>query len=306
MNSDNNSSFEITVIIPVFNRSGELTRALDALVAQSDPDFEVIVCDDGSSEDISAVTRNYTDKLRLQLLRIDNSGGPARPRNVAAAAAQSHWISFLDSDDWWLPNRMARIKTELDGSHEIVYHQLRVARSDKNIQAKPAHGSLLGDPLRVSDPLLHMIRFGNPLPTSATTIRRELMLNIGGFDESRALASVEDFDAWLRLCSQGARLKFVPEALGVYWVGADQISTFNERQYERQQNLFIRQIGLLPQEYRARAQSNFSYLLGSYALALGLPEATEHFRRISLRLEPARWLKARMKLLRSRFHSTAT
>lgn len=305
MNSENNS-FTVTVIIPVFNRSGELARALEALVAQSDPDFEVIVCDDGSSEDISAVTQSYSDKLRMQLLRIDNSGGPARPRNVAAVAAQSQWLSFLDSDDWWFPNRMARIKVELDGSHEIVYHQLQINRADKNSQTRPAHGSLLGAPLSVSDPLLHMIRFGNPLPTSATTVRRQLMLDIEGFDESRALASVEDFDAWLRLCSRGARLKFIPETLGVYWVGADQISTFNMQQYERQQNLFTRQIGLLPKQYQARAQSNFSYLLGSYALDLGLPGAAEHFRRISLFLEPVRWLKAQIKLLRFHFHSIIT
>lgn len=291
---------DVTVVIPTYNRSEELARALNSLVAQTDRDFDVIVCDDGSTEDIASVTHSFANSLRLQLLRIDNSGGPARPRNTAIQATRTRWVSFLDSDDWWFPERMARVKAELDEGCDIVYHQLSVERADHSAFAKPAHGASLGDALRVADPLTHMIRFGNPLPTSATTVRNELMQTIGGFEENRELASVEDFDAWLRLASRGVRMKMIPERLGAYWVGADQISTFNPHQYERQRNLFQRQLQLLPLSYRALAQSNFSYLLGSYALDLGLPGAREHYRDISLRLEPVRWLKARLRLLRLR------
>jgi hypothetical protein len=151
-----------------------------------------------------------------------------------------------------------------------------------------------------------MIRFGNPLPTSATTVRRELMMEIGGFDESRDLASVEDFDAWLRLASRGAIMLLIPEPLGWYWVGSDQISTFGLRQYERQAYLFNRQLELLPPAYRARARSNFSYLLGSYALDLELPGADEHFQHIVLTQEPWRWAKARVKQWRARHRPSAS
>ena len=151
-----------------------------------------------------------------------------------------------------------------------------------------------------------MIRFGNPLPTSATTVRRELMMAIGGFDENQNLASVEDFDAWLRLASQGATMLLIPETLGCYWVGSDQISTFGLRQYERQANLFRRQLELLPLAYRASAQSNFSYLLGSYALDLELPGANEHFQHVALTQEPWRWAKARVKLWRARYRPSAS
>jgi glycosyltransferase involved in cell wall biosynthesis len=298
MNAPHPTDCSITVVIPTYNRGLELARALDSLVAQTDADFDVIVCDDGSTEDIAAVTRAYTDRLRLQLLRIENSGGPARPRNVAVAAAQTCWVSFLDSDDWWIPQRMARVKTSLTMGADIVYHQLAVHRVEASTDGKHPHGSLLGDPLRLADPLMHMIRFGNPLPTSATIVRRELMMEIGGFDESSDL--VEDFDAWLRLASRGALMKLIPESLGWYAVGSDQISTFNLRQYEQQSNLFMRQLKLLPPAYRACAQSNFSYLLGSYALDLELPGAREHFQHVAFTQEPWRWFKARIKLWRAR------
>lgn len=289
---------DLTVVIPAFNRSQELIRSLDSLVAQTDPNFDVIVCDDGSTEDIASAVNGFNTRLRLRLLRIENSGGPARPRNVATNAATTRWISYLDSDDWWLPFRMARLKAALSDDSDIVYHPLVVERADQDTMARPAHGSQIGYPLDVADALWYMVRTGNPFPTSGTTVRREVIIAIGGFDESRDLTSVEDFDAWFRLVAAGARVRHLSEALGVYWVGSDQISTFNACQFERQRHLFQRQLELLPPPYRARAKSNFGYLLGSYALNLGLPGARTYFSDVRLSEEPLRWLKAQIKLWR--------
>jgi glycosyltransferase involved in cell wall biosynthesis len=286
----------ITVVIPTYNRSAELERALDSLVRQTDPDFAVFVCDDGSAEDIRAVVRRYSSRLAITCERIDNSGGPARPRNVGVRHATSEWVAFLDSDDWWDAGRMAAMKARLCGDVDVLYHPLRITRA----QALPAGGCeprAVGLPLRDPDPLVHMLRFGNPLPTSATVVRTALMREIGGFDERRELASVEDFDAWLRLAARGARFRFVAETLGDYWVGEDNISAFTPRQYERQRALFERQLGLLPARYRRLARSNFNYLLGSYEIMLGLPDSGR-LRAVELTVEPMRWLKARAKALK--------
>jgi GT2 family glycosyltransferase len=194
---------------------------------------------------------------------------------------------------------MSHLRRELGEDRDIVYHPLRVVRADHDGKARPANESQIGNALRDEDPVWHMIRFGNPLATSGTTVKRELIMAIGGFDESRALASVEDFDAWLRLAARGARFQFISEILGAYWVGSDQISTFNTRQFERQRHLFTRQLALLPDRYRARANSNFGYLLGSYALELGLPDAQSYFQRIRITEEPFSWFKAQVKLLRA-------
>ena len=285
---------DLTVVIPTFNRSDELVRALSSLATQTDKLFDVIVCDDGSTEDIAAAIGGFHSQLRLRLLRIDNSGGPARPRNVATKAATTRWISYLDSDDWWYKSRIADLKAQLTEDRDIVYHSLRVERADLDTAAKPPHTGMIGDRLRSNDPIMHMIRFGNPLPTSGTTVKRELIMAIGGFEESPEL--VEDFDAWLRLAAIGARFHYVPAILGAYCVGSDQISIFNARQFDHQRNLFKRQITLLPPRYRDRARSNFGYLLGSYALALDLPDANHYFRDLKFRHEPARWLKAKIKL----------
>lgn len=291
---------DLTIVIPTFNRSQELGRALDGLVAQTDSDFDVIVCDDGSTEDIERVTRRFDGLLRLRLLRIANSGGPARPRNLATKLATTEWISYLDSDDWWYPTRINRLRRELSDDRDVVYHSLRVERADSDRGAVPAHGAEIAEAMRDIDPVRHMIRFGNPLATSGVTVKRELMLAIGGFDECGDLVSVEDFDAWLRLACNRVKFHFVPEVLGAYWVGSDQISAFNLRQFERQRYLFRRQLALLPVEYRAQAGSNFGYLLGGYALELGLPDAESYFGDLSLTEEPLRWLKAHVKVWSAR------
>lgn len=293
------SPLDLTVVIPTFNRSHELVRALDSLVAQTDTGFEVIVCDDGSTEDIASAIQHFHGRLSLRLMRIDNSGGPARPRNVATEAATTRWISYLDSDDWWYPSRMARLRAELQDDRDIIYHPLRIERPTPDRANNPVRGAFIGEAVRTNDPIWHMIRFGNPLATSGTTVKRELMISIDGFDEGHEAPLVEDFDAWLRLGAKGAKFHYVPEVLGTYWVGLDQISTFNTRQFELQRNLFRRQLEILPIKYRARAKSNFGYLLGSYALDLGMPDARDYFRDLEFIQEPLRWLKAQAKLLRA-------
>lgn len=289
----------VTIVIPTYNRGEELRRALDSLTRQTDPDFDVFVCDDGSSEDIQAVVDGFRGKLVLTCQRIENSGGPARPRNVGLAQAKGEWISFLDSDDWWQPNRMAVVKHHLVDDVDVVFHSLNATRSP-TANHVGAGDELLGQPLRHTDVLIHMLRFGNPLPTSATLVRAALMHEIGGFDDRRELASVEDFDAWLRLAVKGARFRYVSESLGFYWVGEDNISTFTIRQYERQLMLFERQLSLLPEAYQRMARSNFNYLLGSYELILGLPDSGR-LDQVEFSVEPFRWIKARAKILQRAF-----
>lgn len=288
---------DLTVVIPTHNRSVDLERALNSLVAQSDSDFDVIVCDDGSTEDIAAVTCKYEQLLRLRLFHIEKSGGPARARNLGVERAQTTWVSFLDSDDWWYPERIKVIKAALTIDDDIVYHQLKVERADKSMALKPAHGSLLGAPFRVADPVMHMIRFGNPLATSATIVRRELLIRIGGFNTTHDL--IDDFDAWLRLANMRVRFRLIPRALGAYSVGGEQLSKVSTRQYQRYKNLFYYQLTVLPDHYRDHALSNFNYLLGSYALQLGQPGARDHFHKISITKEPLLWGKAKLKQLRA-------
>ena len=89
---------EVTVVIPTYNREKVIRRALDSLVKQTYKNFEVIVGDDGSTDNTESVINEYMDQLNLSYYWMENFGGPARARNNSLERASGQYIAFLDSD----------------------------------------------------------------------------------------------------------------------------------------------------------------------------------------------------------------
>lgn len=258
-------SVRVSVVIPVYNRAQPLRRALQSLAAQTARDFEVIVVDDGSTEDIAAVVRSIAGVPGLRCLRIDNSGGPARPRNVGIGQARGEWIAFLDSDDWWDPQRMACVLAALDEGVDVLYHPLRVVRAPglrRGGERRRQIGQAANGPM-----LVQLLTRGNPIPNSAALVRRRLLQQLGGIDENPLL--IEDFDTWLRLAAAGARFRFLPQELGSYWVGEDGISALNPRQIEKYRATVWPHLQRLAPELRTLATRCQHYHLGSMYLKLG-------------------------------------
>ncbi len=252
----------LSVVIPVYNRSAELRRVLESLALQTEKEFDVVVCDDGSSEDIPAVLSPFNAQLAIQYVRIPNSGGPARPRNAAVAAARGDWIALLDSDDWWDPKYIERMQLQLADSCDVVYCRLRVVHAqgaEQQGEQRPCVGDAFEGGL-----LRQMIVTGNPIANSAAMVRKAAFDRMGGFCEDRAL--VEDFDLWLRLAEAGMRFKFVDEVLGNYWVGADNISTISSKWVDREIALHQRHMALLPPDLLHLAQACFHDRMGSLYL----------------------------------------
>lgn len=282
----------ISVVIPIFNRSWQLRRALNSLTAQTFKNFEVIVCDDGSTEDISSVVQGYEGTLKIQLIRMPNWGGPARPRNQGMRVATGDWISFLDSDDWWDENRLEVMVNNLDGRSDFFYHSLRVVREYRwgNSREKRL---ILGEAIS-GDPFRQMMLIGNPIPTSATLIRRTLLLAHEGMSEERDLIAMEDFDCWLRLASAGARFVFLNQCLGNYWIGADAISNFTEKQIKGQKLLYQRAASKIQSSFLRQAMARQNYVLGSLYYRAAQPVlALKHLKQATplsgFRLSSRRW-----------------
>ena len=95
-----------SVIIPCYNSSEHIARCLDSLVSQTYQKFEVIICDDGSLDKTIDIVNEYIPYLEISLLSQENSGGPASPRNMAVQSARYDYLAFLDSDDWWHPDKL--------------------------------------------------------------------------------------------------------------------------------------------------------------------------------------------------------
>jgi glycosyltransferase involved in cell wall biosynthesis len=292
----------ISVVIPVFNRREELRRALESLARQTYQSFEVVVCDDGSSEDIPGVLAAFASQLTIVSLRIPNSGGPARPRNTAISAAAGEWIALLDSDDWWDEGRLDVVRVHLTDSVDLLYHPLRVVRGP-GVVMSPERRQVLGESLQ-GDALRHFALLGNPIPNSAVVVRKSVVQAIGGMLEDRELVAVEDFDTWMRLAESGARFHFLNQVLGSYWIGADGISAFSMRQIERLIAVFNRHVDRFDTAYREQARACHHYRIGSMLLQLGQDPKAAHGYLLSATPLPTaaltlkRWIKLAQARLR--------
>jgi glycosyltransferase involved in cell wall biosynthesis len=105
----------VSVIVPCYNRARTIERALRSVVRQTFTNFEVIVCDDGSTDGTGELVRAFAaDDPRIQLYRLSENVGPAGARNLGMRIARGEYIAFLDSDDEWLPEKLARQVERLD------------------------------------------------------------------------------------------------------------------------------------------------------------------------------------------------
>jgi glycosyltransferase involved in cell wall biosynthesis len=182
---------QISVIIPSWNRAGQLARALDSVFAQERAPHEIIVVDDGSTDHTrELVTRRFGDVRYLY----QQNRGVSSARNAGIRAATGNWIALLDSDDCWHPDKLARQQAALHASpNAVLCHSDEIwVRNGRRVNPMRKHAKQGGRIFRHCLPLC-------PISPSASLIRRDIFDSIGLFDET--LPACEDYDLWLRICA---------------------------------------------------------------------------------------------------------
>ena len=183
----------VSVVIPTYNRAGLIRETIESVRRQTYARWELIVVDDGSTDDTETVLGRVTEG-RIRYVSQANAGqGAARNRGVAAAAGEL--LAFLDSDDQWHPGKLesqvALFARRPDTG--LVYADAFI-RGDDGMKGRhfervrPHDGNVVQALLR-----------SNFVVTSTVAVRRRLVEAVGGFDEDPALRNVEDYDLWLRL-----------------------------------------------------------------------------------------------------------
>ncbi len=260
----------MSVIIPVYNRLEELARALDSLVNQTQKNFEVIVVDDGSIENIKLVTDKYHSELNVNLIKIENSGGPARPRNVGIRASKTKWISLLDSDDWWRPQRIFEMCLAINNNpeYDIFYHKLKIVCDDRSIKWWSTKN--IGFSLSKNAFVDLMIR-GNALPNSSVVIRKSIFQQLGYLNEASDFASVEDFDYWLKASNAKCKFYFLNKSLGSYWLSNSGISANPLKTIDCNRVILDKYSNYLSNENKKAAISKYDYFVGSILYGANRP-----------------------------------
>ena len=219
---DNNIKYKplVSVIVPTYNRAYCLARTIQCVLNQTFTDLELIIIDNHSTDDTDSLINSYTDK-RIKYIKIHNDGVIAASRNKGIDAASGKYLAFLDSDDWWTPDKLEQSVQTLETGADFVYHDLyrMPFGSDKSKSWKRIRTWSVKTP--VFDDL---ILRGNAIATSGVVVRKEYMKTIGGFSEDRQLIAAEDYEAWLRISKLTDNFMRLPDCLGYYTTGGDNTS----------------------------------------------------------------------------------
>lgn len=185
----------ISVIIPTYNSADYISKAVDSVLNQTHQDFEIIIIDDGSTDNTQQVIESYNDN-RIIYIKQKNAG-PAEARNNGLKRAKGEYVAFLDADDKWVPDKL-QLQIEafkLNPSVSMVYSKLEIL--NKNNETDEIH-SFKNYPNNLE--LLKYLVFNHIAIVPAVMIKKSYIDQVGFFNPE--LYTGEDWDFWLRLASK--------------------------------------------------------------------------------------------------------
>jgi glycosyltransferase involved in cell wall biosynthesis len=248
----------VSVLIPVFNGAKTVARAIDSALCQRfDGESEVIVVNDGSTDATAAVLTQYAGRIRVVN---QQNRGPAHARNAAAELSTAKFIAFLDADDAFMPDKLARTLPKLasDEQAAMLFHDA-VAVSRNGREVAPSCVS----PERAHPPTMHeMLAQLWPILTSTVVMRRQTFQACGGFSEEFKFG-YEDPDLWIRAREHGHFI-YIAESLTYYTLIEER--TERMEKYLTSQAVFFRR---LRQRYGEAAEELIRRTVRSYTNWLG-------------------------------------
>ena len=193
----------VSVIIPVYNGAATISRALNSVFEQTFTDYEVVICDDGSTDDTPSVLAGFGDRIRV--IRQANRRFPAA-RNAAIAASRGELVALIDHDDQWMPRRLEVTVAALQNGPgaALVYSDVTVV----NEAGEESRPSPVGADTAHAPSMDEMLARLWPIMPSTVLMRRTAFDRAGGFTESLG----EDLDFWPRIREQGSFI-YIPDRL---------------------------------------------------------------------------------------------
>lgn len=189
---------KVSVIIPTWNSRTTILKAILSILSQTMPPFEILVCDDGSTDNTSGIV-NSLNNPKVKWIAGKHSGLPAVARNRGIRESKGEWLAFLDSDDWWEKNKLER-------QLELV-KKLKVKAVCSNAYVVSPHSNkkqgLYFSNKEVKDVFgFNELLKANFVICSSMLIEKQLVLDCGGFPKEPALKAIEDYALWLRVSTR--------------------------------------------------------------------------------------------------------
>jgi len=219
-------SIRFSVVIPAYNASRTIASSIRSVFQQVEQDFEVIVVDDGSTDDTAERARSVVAGDRVQVISQPNAGASAA-RNVGIRAAKGVYVSMLDADDLWLPWYLTVMGEALDGDLEggFAYTDAWLLE-DETKRVRRTSVMFYENPPDPPPPDLHtfLLRLlERNFIYGSVTVRRSVFDEVGGYDESLVIG--EDWEQWLRMVANGVRPVRTPGLSAIYRTHRKQLTS---------------------------------------------------------------------------------
>ena len=253
----------VSVVIPTYNSSQFLTDAIESVLVQTFKDFEILVIDDGSTDDTKRVIIEKFGGVSQVSYIYKENGGVSSARNFGIEKAKGKYIAFLDADDAWIPEKLEKQISALEKNPEIKACYSSFFLCDKYLNLVGVNQSE-----RKADALSDLLFIGNVVATPSTVIaERELFQQVGGFDTE--LSQCADWEMWIRLATQ-TEFIYIDEPLLKYRQHDSNMSK-NSALLEKDSILLMEKgfaLPNLPNELKAKKNEalarNYMVLAGTY------------------------------------------
>jgi glycosyltransferase involved in cell wall biosynthesis len=212
----------ISIVIPSYNHGHLIGKALESILSQTYSNWEVIIVDNHSSDNTESIVSSFGEN-RFRYYKIKNNGVIATSRNLGIKKSQGEWIAFLDSDDWWKPEKLERVmKCAIKKDGELVFHNLKIIKSNYSLFKKS-----IGSYDSSQSALDNLLLGGNSIPNSSVLIKKTILQAVNLISEDQSKISWEDYDCWLKISALTNNFVYLDEDLGFYWLGGGNTSNPN-------------------------------------------------------------------------------
>ena len=220
----------ISIITPIYNGQAFLKETIETVLNQSYSNWELLLIDDGSTDNSKAICETYCKKDNRIKYHYKPNGGQASARNLGINKAKGEWIALLDADDLWHPTKLEKQIKTTELYPEVTLCFTNTLAFEKNIDNilytndKYEYGLL-------SKEFFKNLYIGSYISNSSLLIKKEIIKDIGGFDENDELRGVEDWDLLLRLAMQKKRVFGLNQRLLYYRIHNGGIHLQNSRMF---------------------------------------------------------------------------